>query len=223
MIDELDIDPFIFAPLFRDRFKSFKRFLIYFFHKQNLIDLRTKLSSDYTNNDLLQITDLIFQQIEPKKKIPKHKLYKMLSIDDETFNDKFKSYLYLHGLENKRKFTLEEAFNLLLYNQGEGDWANSNFIGKKDLASKLYDGKPNYKKLRAELSKFLSEEELNMKKLPIRKVKEFADHIELSEEERESIFKFKERERYNYISFSIMYFFVRLKLHKINNNDVVSI
>lgn len=205
MITEEDIDPFKVAPFIRHRFKSFKRFLIYFFYKQEIIDLRTKPSEDYSIIELLKIVDLLIQQIEPKQKFNKSQLWEMLGIDDETFKSRFEDYLIEKGLENKRKFTLEQVFDILAYNQGQGDWADSDFINKNELASRLYGGKPNYKKLRAELECFLSEEELNMNKIPIRTVKEFINHIEITAEEQETIFKFKKREFWHYLGFSLLY------------------
>lgn len=177
---------FILTCLIDYNFKSFRKFLIYIYHYSGYLDLRTKPSGNYTDEQIINILDCMI-----KEKIRKKNLYELTGLSKNTFNKSFKEYFKKHNLTNRRTFTLHETYQILNEWQGEGKWGQLNAIKKQTLSEIINSG--DYKKTAEEFYAFMDENSYKSKdKFSPKKIKAFITHIELNKEKTEELLGYED-------------------------------
>lgn len=190
---------FILGCLINYNFKSFRKFLIYIFHFSGYLNLKSKDSSQYTNEELIKGLDLIY-----KIKVSKIELCKLTQCNNNTFNKRFKKYFELNNYKGRRKFTLLETYGILNEWQGQGKWGMMQSIKKEKLAEILNSG--SYKKLATEYGLAIGKKNYKGKdKYSPREVKNYLEHIDVLESEKaEELLRYDDFQNISLWFFGIM-------------------
>lgn len=176
---------FVIGCLLRYNFHSFKRFLIYIFHYWGFLDLRIKSANQYSDKEIVDYLSRIYDE-----KVDKKILYSLLGVSKNTFNKHYKDFFEKNKFVGRRKFSLYEAYLILNEWQGEGAWSRLKSINKQEIADIINLG--NLKNISSEFSLF-NEDYKHKDKLSPKEVKEFLNHIDFDElEKEEELLQYKE-------------------------------
>lgn len=201
---------FFVAVLLGYKFKSFRKFLIYLLHYSSIIDLRERRSEEISNKEIVFYIEQMFPE-----KIPRKLLREATNLKSgNTFNDKLRPYLEENDFMGRRSCTLTEAFGILQYWQGSGQWGRLGAAKKEFISEILHNG--NYERTAIDFKGAVGKHEYNENLISPKKIKELITHIDLTEEELvEDLIGYKEFESWLLWVFGIMMISLYLDKNKV--------
>ena len=205
---------FFVAVLLAYKFKSFRKFLIYLLHYSSIIDLRERRSEEISNKEIVFYIEQMFPE-----KIPRKLLREATNLKSgNTFNDKLKPYLEKNNFMGRRSFTLTEAFGILQYWQGNGQWGRLSAAKKEFISEILHNG--NYERTAIDFKGAVGKDKYQENLISPKKIKKLIAHIDLTEEELvEDLKGYEEFESWILWVFGIM----MISLYLDKNNTKISI
>ncbi len=188
---------FILGCVLNYNFRSFRRFIIYLLHYACVIDLRKTPLSEISDAFIARFLEEGFDI-----KVPKSRIRSLVGLSPNTFNKIFKSYLQDHELEGRRVFSITEAYYMLEYWQGEGNWGRLKAIPKKKLAIILHKG--NYYRASMDSKYALGEEGYKDNLLPPKSVKAIMEHLDITQDDlKEKLMGYNEFKSYSIRLFTV--------------------
>lgn len=201
---------FFVAVLLNYNFKSFRSFLIYLLHYSGVINLRERSSKEIPNQEIVAYIEQMFPE-----KIPRKLLREATNLKSgNTFNDKLRPYLEENDFMGRRSFRLSEAFGILQYWQGNGQWGRLGAAKKEFISEILHNG--NYERTAIDFKGAVGKHKYQENLISPKKIKELIAHIDLTEEELvEDLIGYEEFESWILWVFGIMMISLYLDKNKV--------
>ncbi|MGQ1908216.1 hypothetical protein ACT3CE_00370 [Marinifilum sp. RC60d5] len=173
-----------FRFLYVDKFRNSQRLTLYVLHLTKWINLRKhSIPRNLQIDDLLKIIDSLYNFRFKKKAILAY-----LGMSKNTFNHKFRECLEEKGYQNKRTFTLFQAYDIVKVWAKDEFWYRLEAFTKAELVEYLHQR--NYKKLADEFKTYLGDEKIYKEndKFSPKMIYSFLEHIGYEKDEIKEIF-----------------------------------